>query len=111
MTDRQSRIADLIQNKISCLELWIENESHGHGMNRGVVQPETHFKILVVSDDFQGKSRIDRQRMVNDLLKTEFQNGLHALTQRLLTSQEWETQKATVTKEFVSPLCRTRQPV
>lgn len=108
MSDRQNRIADAIQNKISCQELWIENESHGHGMNRGVNQPETHFKVLVVSNDFDGKARIDRQRMINDLLKNEFQNGLHALTQRLLTPQEWEKQQNSIKTEFVSPLCRTR---
>ncbi len=108
MSDRQNRIADMIQSRIACRELWVENESHGHGINRGVAHPETHFKILVVSDEFSGKSRIDRQRIINDLLKSEFESGLHALTQRLLTFQEWEKQQATVKTEFVSPLCRTR---
>lgn len=108
MSDRQTRIVESIQNQISCLELWIENESHGHGLNRGVVQPETHFKVLIVSNDFVGKTRLDRQRWVNDLLKSEFQHGLHALTQRLLTAEEWAVQSTTIKSEFKSPLCHSK---
>ena len=106
--DRQTRIVEAIQKNISCSELWIENESHGHGLNRGVSNPETHYKLLIVSDEFKEKSRIDRQRWINDLLKEEFQRGLHALTQRLLTLAEWEVQKPTVKSEFKSPLCHTK---
>lgn len=109
MSDRQTRIIDLLQGQINCAELWIENESHGHGINRGIDQPETHFKILVVSDQFAGKSRIDRQRWVNGILKDEFQEGLHALTQRLLTPGEWELQKSRIKTEFKSPLCHTKR--
>jgi BolA protein len=40
---------------------------------------ETHYKLTIVSPFFEGQSRIDRQRMVMNLLKEEFNSGLHAL--------------------------------
>lgn len=40
---------------------------------------ETHFTVKVVSAAFAGKSRIDRHRIVNNLLAGEFADGLHAL--------------------------------
>lgn len=64
---------------------------------------ETHYKVLVVSEKFEGKTRIDRQRMVNELLKVELQSGLHALTQKTLTPSEWAQQKEKL--NFESPAC------
>jgi BolA protein len=40
---------------------------------------ESHFRILVVSEAFQGKSRVERHRLVNELLKEELAGGVHAL--------------------------------
>lgn len=45
----------------------------------------------MVSPAFKGKTPIARHRMVNSLLKDEFDNhGLHALSLRLKTPEEWE---------------------
>lgn len=100
MLSRSERIRDILTRSLAPVELGVENESHMHSVPPN---SETHFKVLVVSAAFQGKSRIDRQRMVNDLLKEELQSGLHALTQKALTPEEWESQKATL--QFVSPEC------
>ena len=40
---------------------------------------ETHFRIDIVSAAFAGKSRVERHRLVNDILSDAFRNGLHAL--------------------------------
>ena len=79
----------------------LENESHMHSVP---VNSETHFRLLVVSDAFEGKSRIDRSRMINDLMKTEMARGLHALSQRAMTPTEWDKIKDTFV--MVSPECR-----
>jgi len=39
----------------------------------------THFHVEIVADAFTGRNRVDRQRLVYDLLKEEFEAGLHAL--------------------------------
>ncbi len=95
---REQRILKALTDGLAPLHLQVENESHMHSVP---VNSETHFKVFVVSAAFEGKSRIDRQRMVNDLLKSELQSGLHALTQRALTPSEWEKQNTV----FESPEC------
>jgi BolA protein len=65
---------------------------------------ETHFRLLVVSKSFEGKSRLDRSRLVNELMKPLMAQGLHALSQRTLTPPEWLQIKDTFV--MVSPECR-----
>jgi len=49
------------------------------------------FAVAIVSPLFVGKMPIARHRMVNALLKDEFETqGLHALSLRLRTPDEWE---------------------
>ena len=40
---------------------------------------ESHFRVEVVSAAFEGKSRVERHRMVNALLAQEIAEGVHAL--------------------------------
>ena len=48
-----------------------------------------HFVAIIVSSEFIGKSRIQRQQLVNALLKAEFDSGkLHALSMKTLTPDE-----------------------
>src|SRR5438445_11719497 len=100
MSSRESRIRENLSKALAPTLLEIETESHMHSGPRS----DSHYKVLVVSAAFEGKSRIDRQRMVNDLLKEELQTGLHALTQKTLTPDEFEKQKDAL--NFISPECR-----
>ena len=43
------------------------------------VVDESHMRIRIVSSAFAGMSRVARHRTVNDLVKAEFEAGLHAL--------------------------------
>ncbi len=62
----------------SRLDVVNESELHaGHRSSPGT--GESHFRILVVSDAFTGKSRVERHRMVNDLLSEELAGRIHAL--------------------------------
>jgi BolA protein len=57
-----------------------------HSVPKGA---ETHFKVVVASDAFEGKSLVNRHRAVNQLLQDELAAGLHALTMTTLTASEW----------------------
>jgi BolA family transcriptional regulator, general stress-responsive regulator len=60
------------------LDVINESELHaGHRNSPGT--GESHFRILVVSEAFSGKSRVERHRLVNELLKDELAGGVHAL--------------------------------
>jgi BolA protein len=51
---------------------------------------ETHFKVVVVSALFEGKSLVERHRLVYDALGEEMRSGVHALTITSRTPGEWE---------------------
>eukprot|EP00933_Yihiella_yeosuensis_P031381 TRINITY_DN2493_c1_g4_i1.p1 TRINITY_DN2493_c1_g4~~TRINITY_DN2493_c1_g4_i1.p1 ORF type:complete len:212 (-),score=43.71 TRINITY_DN2493_c1_g4_i1:101-736(-) len=83
---RQRPIATGIEEKVTAAlapeRLLIHDDSAAHRGHAGVAgsqTPETHFRVEVVSASFQGVSRIERQRMVQGLLRGEFNAGLHAL--------------------------------
>ena len=45
------------------------------------VKPDgMHFKAIVKSKKFEGKSLVEQHRMIYDSLKEEFKNGLHSLS-------------------------------
>jgi BolA protein len=56
--------------------------SHAHAIKRpgaGASPGGTHFHVKVVSEAFKGKSLVERHRAINDLLRAEFDAGVHAL--------------------------------
>jgi BolA protein len=58
----------------------VVNESHMHAGHRSSPGTgESHFRVLIVADAFVGKSRVDRHRMVNDVLKGDVGGKIHAL--------------------------------
>ncbi len=75
-------------------ELSVENESGKHAGHSGArdhlgrVTGETHFRVRIVSSQFEGKSRVDRHREVNAALKEELAGPVHALAVKALTPAE-----------------------
>jgi len=50
-----------------------------------------HFTACVVCPIFAGKSRLQKQQLVNDTVKSELLNGtLHALSIKTFTQEEWD---------------------
>ena len=75
---------DTIINKLreafSPESLDVADESHLHEGHAGH-RPggETHFRVYIVSPAFEGKSRIERHRMINSTLAAELAGSVHAL--------------------------------
>ena len=60
------------------LDVINESEMHaGHRSSPGT--GESHFRVLIVSAAFTGKSRVERHRMVNEVLSGEVGVKIHAL--------------------------------
>ena len=78
-------VAESIENKLkeafAPLVLNVIDESHLHAGHVGA-RPggETHFRVEIVSDAFDGCSRVDRQRLVYDVLRDELAGPVHALS-------------------------------
>ena len=53
-----------------------------------------HFQALVVSPEFAGENRVQRQQRVHAALGELLETGeLHALSFKTLTPEEWSTQR------------------
>jgi acid stress-induced BolA-like protein IbaG/YrbA len=50
-----------------------------------------HFQALIVSAQFEGKSRVQRHQLVYAALGGRMREEIHALSMRTLTPQEWES--------------------
>ena len=62
-------------------ELEVIDESHLHAGHVGArPEGETHFRLVISSTNFIGKSRIDIQREIYKVLKDELNGPVHALT-------------------------------
>lgn len=63
------------------LEIVDDSARHaGHAGVQGVTGGETHYRIKIRSHAFAGKNRLQRHRMVQDLLQSEFDSGMHAVS-------------------------------
>ena len=53
-----------------------------------------HFEAVIVSAEFSGKNRVQRQQHVYKILKEKLATGeLHALSFKTLTPEEWSAQR------------------
>lgn len=86
-------VKDNISQKLSAAfapeSLDVADESHLHEGHAGH-RPggETHFRIHIVSQAFEGKSRVERHRMINTLLAAELAGPIHALAIRAMAPGE-----------------------
>jgi BolA protein len=87
----QSEIEQKLTDGINIQHLEVNNESSQHNVPPG---SESHFKAIIVSNDFVDKKLLDRHRMVNEILKHELKENIHALALHTYTSSEWEESNA-----------------
>jgi len=83
---RQAIIERKLKENFSPVHLEVVDESHMHSVPEGA---QSHFKVLVVSEQFRELRLIERQRRINKLLADEFASGLHALALHAWTPEEW----------------------
>lgn len=97
------RVKDIIERKLaerfSLQHLEVVNESGGHNVAPG---SETHFKVVLVTSDFQGQRLLARHRLVNETLGAELAAGVHALAIHTYTQEEW---RARFGEAPLSPPC------
>lgn len=96
-------IREQIENKLSTefkpRYLKVVNESHRHNVP---VNSSSHFKVILVSDFFIGKSLLRRHRSIYSVLSKELNNGVYSATLFAHTQKEWEERQGAV---LVSPCC------
>lgn len=87
----EERITRKLVDALKPAHMVISNESYKHNVPKG---SESHFHVLIVSQEFDKLPLIKRHRSVNSILSEELQNGIHALSILAKTPQEWESLEA-----------------
>ena len=67
-----------------------------NGMQNSQVSVEgdgTHFEALIISAEFEGKSLIQRHKLVYEVLGDAMQEQIHALSMKTYTPEQWENLK------------------
>lgn len=87
-TDRTQRIEDLLVAAFSPVDILIKDQSRLHEGHAGARDGKGHFEVRIVADAFNGKSRIQRHRMVFESLQDLMQTDIHALSVHALAPDE-----------------------
>ena len=103
----QENVETHLREKLTPDHLEVVNESHMHSVAKG---SETHFKVVIVSAQFEGVPAVKRHQLVYGALgelmgKKVSQGGIHALAITSRTPAEW----AASPEANVSPLCATKK--
>lgn len=82
----QTTIESKLNQQFAPQHIEVINESHMHSVPPN---SETHFKLILVSDAFNGKRKVARHQLLYGVLKDELAGPVHALAMHLFTPQEW----------------------
>jgi len=79
----KEEISKKIKNNLLNAEVIIHDNSHMHSGNR----TNSHFVIVVISDEFKGMKIIERHRKIKSILENEF-NNIHSISLKLFTTDD-----------------------
>jgi BolA protein len=82
----QQLISDKLQAEYQPDVLQLTNESFMHSVPEG---SESHFKLVIVSDRFQGLRLVQRHQSIYGLLAQQLAGPVHALALHTYTASEW----------------------
>jgi len=92
-------ITDKLSAHFDAQILQVTNESFMHSVPAG---SESHFKLVIVCDQFDGQRLVHRHQSVYKLLEDELAGPVHALALHTYTPVEWSEKNAEAPK---SPNC------
>ena len=82
----QGTIEEKLQGAFEPVTLHVVNESYMHNVPEG---SESHFKVVVVSEQLQGQRLLQRHRSIKKVLSDELAGAVHALSIEAYTPEEW----------------------
>ncbi|MDD2767998.1 MAG: BolA family transcriptional regulator [Methylococcus sp.] len=91
MNDRVEQIRERLEGELNPLHLDIIDDSASHAGHAGALSGGGHFQATIVSAAFDGKSAVQRHRMVYSALGDMMTNEIHALSMKALTPSEHQT--------------------
>jgi BolA protein len=95
----QNQITEKLNKALMPLHLEVINESGNHNVPAG---SESHFKVTMVAETFDGESLVKRHQKVYQVLADELKGSVHALALHLYTLDEWRAKNG---EAPLSPPC------
>ncbi len=92
--DRRARIEAALRERLEADHVTLVDESHLHAGHAVAREGGGHFRAVIVARCFEGKSAVERQRLVYDALAEQMGSEIHALSMRTLTPEQWVEQPA-----------------
>ena len=86
--DRPALIRTELEKSLQPTELLIKDQSQLHAGHEGAKDGKGHFDVTIVSQAFEGVSRVQRHRMVYDALSKLIETDIHALRIKAYTPSE-----------------------
>ena len=86
--DRVEAIRSRIEQALSPQRVEIVDESHKHAGHAGAAGGGGHFAVTIVSSRFEGRSTIERHRMVYLAVTDLMPQAIHALSIQARTPEE-----------------------
>ena len=75
----KEKIEQVLCQTLAATVVEVEDESALHVGHAGAASGGGHYRVKIVSPLFEGKSQVQRHRMVYDALAAEMQRTIHAL--------------------------------
>lgn len=83
-------IEQRLRERLAPIHIEILDDSAEHAGHRGATSSGGHYRLVIVSGEFESKTLIERHRMVNDAVIDLFGAKIHALSMRTLTPDQWK---------------------
>ena len=87
-SERATRIESILTSSFAPTKILVKDQSHLHAGHAGAQDGRGHFAVTIVSEQFEGQSKIARHRMIFDALGEMMQTDIHALSIKALTADE-----------------------
>jgi len=94
-------IINFLNNQLTIEHMFLENESSMHNVPPN---SETHFKLIIVSDDFLKLSKVKRHQLIYQIL-FKVMKEIHALSIQAFTIEEYKNNPVI----FSSPDCANKK--
>ncbi len=85
-----AQLTHALRERLSASHVEVIDETDQHAGHAGAPQAGgDHFAVLIVAEQFAGKSLVERHRAVYAVLQEELKTAIHALKIQAVTPSEW----------------------
>ncbi len=91
--DRRAYIEEKLRRELAATHIDVIDESHLHAGHAGARSGGGHFRVILVSEKFEGLRPVAAQRLVYQVLEEEMRGMIHALSLATYAPEAWAKQQ------------------